>query len=438
MFKKLLKRIFSKKLINTYHLLLALFANYYYGQPSKKMIVIGVTGTNGKTTVVNLISWILHHSGKKTASTSTAQFFINGKKWLNDLKMTMPGRLYLQKFLAQAVASGCDYVVIETSSEGIAQNRHKGINYDVAVFTNLTPEHIEAHGSFENYRNAKLELWKILSKNKTKTIADKIVNKFSVINADSSQAPYFLQTKNIRHYTYAIETPADYSADIGLINNDSINFVLHDKTNDQNITVESNLPGKVNVYNQLAAISCCHQLGISLYDCAEALKKYPGTPGRYEFIHCNQPFDVMVDYAHEPEALTKLYETIYPYTYNKIIHVLGSCGGGRDQARRPILGKIAGDNANIVIITNEDPYDEDPKQIMNQVLAGTKETKINPENIFLIEERKQAIKKAMELAGENDLVLITGKGAEQWLCIANGEKIPWDDRAVVKELLEKN
>lgn len=437
MLKKILKKLLSKKIINGYHLLLAYVANYYYGQPSKKMIVIGVTGTNGKTTVVNLISWILHQSGKKTASTSTAQFFINGKKWLNDLKMTMPGRFYLQKFLAEAVTSGCNYAIIETSSEGIAQNRHKGINYDVAVFTNLTPEHIEAHGSFENYRKAKLLLWKLVSQSRTKNIANKSVNKFSVVNADSPQAPYFLQTKNLRHCTYAIETPADYWADSILIESDYNSFVLHDNKNEQTVKINSSLPGKINVYNQMAAIVCCHQLGISLNECVDALKKYPGTPGRFEFVVRNQPFDVMVDYAHEPEAMTKLYETIYPYTYNKIIHVLGSCGGGRDQARRPILGKIAGNNAATVIITNEDPYDEDPKQIMDQVFAGTKETKINPDNVLFIEDRKQAIKKAMELATENDLVLITGKGAEQWLCVANGEKIPWDDREVVKELLEK-
>lgn len=437
MLKKIIKTIISKKWLNRYHLLLAYVANYYYGQPSKKLIVVGVTGTNGKTTVVNLISWILQQSGKKAASTSTAQFFINGQTWLNDLKMTMPGRFHLQKFLAAAVKQNCSYAIIETSSEGMAQNRHKGIVYDAAVFTNLTPEHLEAHGSFENYRNAKLQLWDGLKNKSNKNINEKSVNKFSVINADSSQAPYFLQVKGIDHITYAIDTPADFSADNINVNDTGIDFILHENNDDQTLNVNCALPGRVNIYNLLAAVSCCRQLGISLTDCVSAIKNYPGTPGRFEFVVRNQPFTVMVDYAHEPEAMTKLYEALYPYMYHRIIHILGSCGGGRDQARRPILGRIAGDNASTVIITNEDPYDDDPREIMEQVMAGTKAAKINPADVLLIDDRKQAIKKAMELAGENDLILITGKGAEQWMCIANGQKIPWDDRKVVRELLEK-
>lgn len=437
MFKKILKKLLPKNWLNYYHLVLAVTANFYYKHPSKKLVVVGVTGTNGKTTVVNLISWILQQSGKKTASTSTAQFFINGKTWLNDLKMTMPGRFHLQKFLADAVKQNCEFAIIETSSEGIAQNRHKGITYDVAVFTNLTPEHLESHGSFENYRNAKLQLWQTLITNKSKNIAGKVIKKFSVVNADSPQAPYFLQVKNINHITYAIETPADFSADNIITSNNGINFILHENNEDRTLNVNCPLPGKVNIYNLLAAITCCRQLGVPLSDCVDAIKNYPGTPGRFEFVVRNQPFDVMVDYAHEPEAMAKLYETIYPYTYNNIIHVLGSCGGGRDQARRPTLGKIAGNNASTVIITNEDPYDEDPKQIMDQVFAGTKEAKISPNSVLLIEDRRDAINQAMELAGENDLVLITGKGAEQWMCLDNGKKNPWDDREVVRELLEK-
>ena len=437
MLKKILKKIISKKLLNYYHLFLAHAANFYYRHPSNKLIVIGVTGTNGKTTVVNLISWILQQSGKKAASTSTAQFFIDGKIWLNDLKMTMPGRFHLQRFLADALKHNCEYAIIETSSEGVAQNRHKGINYDAAIFTNLTPEHLESHGSFEKYRNAKLQLWQCLTASKNKKINNKLVKKFSVINADSPQAPYFLQIPKIEHITYAIDTPGDFSADNIVVDNTGINFILHENNNDQTLNVNCSLPGKVNIYNLLAAVTCCRQVGVSLTDCVAAIKNYPGTPGRFEFVVRNQPFDVMVDYAHEPEAMTKLYEAIFPYTYNKIIHILGSCGGGRDQARRPILGKIAGNNADVVIITNEDPYDDDPREIMDQVLAGAKDSKIKSENLLLIEDRKEAIKKAMDLAGENDLILITGKGAEQWMCVSDNKKIPWDDRKVVKELMEK-
>lgn len=435
MLKRLLKKFISTDLINLYHLLLAYIADLYYFKPSKKLIVIGVTGTNGKTTVTNLISWILQSTGKKTASTSTAQFFINGKAWLNNLKMTMPGRFYLQKFLASAVKENCQYAIIETSSEGIKQNRHKTINYDGVVFTNLTPEHIEAHGSFENYRATKLKLWHHLINSKIKKIANKKIEKFSVINSDSIQAPYFLQIPKITHTRYGIDLPADYSADNIEINDEGSKFIVHESASDQTVTITSKLPGKVNIYNLLAAISCCRKLNITLDDCAQAIKSYPGTPGRFEFISTNKPFDVMVDYAHEPEAMTKLYETLLPYAYTRIIHVLGSCGGGRDQNRRPVLGKIAGENANIVIVTNEDPYDDNPQQIINEVVAGVKQTAIDEENIIVIEDREQAIKQALDIANPNDLVLITGKGAEQWMCLANNVKIPWDDREVVKKLL---
>jgi UDP-N-acetylmuramoyl-L-alanyl-D-glutamate--2,6-diaminopimelate ligase len=435
MVKEMMRKLAGKKLLKIYHFVLAWLANYYYGQPTKKMVIVGVTGTNGKTTVVNLISWILQENGYKTASSSTAQFFVNGQSWLNNLKMTMPGRFQLQKFLSEAKKQNCRYVVIETSSEGIKQNRHYGIHYDVAVLTNLTPEHIEAHGSFANYRQAKMELWHKLITGQEKNINGQIVKKFSIINADSPQAPYFLQITGIKHYTYGLEATADYSAEQIEVAEKIVKFVVCNNLNEQTASVNYSLPGKINIYNSLAAIACCQQLGVSLSGCQIALSKYPGTPGRFEFINNQRGFAVMVDYAHEPEAMNKLYETLSAYSYERIIHVLGSCGGGRDQARRPILGEMAGQKAQVVIVTNEDPYDDDPMNIINEVAIGVKKSGLNQKNILIIEDREQAIKKAIEIAQKNDLVLITGKGAEQWLCVAKGKKIPWDDREVAKKYL---
>lgn len=426
-----LRKLSPRFLKQAYHWFLAMLAPVIYLFPSNKLIVIGVTGTNGKSTTVNLIAQMLENLGEKVALSSTVNFKLAEKEWLNDKKMTMLGRFATQKFLSQAVKNHCTYIVIETSSQGIEQFRHLGINYDVVVFTNLTPEHIEAHGGFEFYRVAKEKLFLHLSKSKHKIINNKKIEKIIISNADDVETERLKKYTRDKFITYAIEKSADYRAENLNLNDGLVNFSL------QNINFKTNFLGKFNAYNILASLACVESLGFSLEKInSENLK---GVPGRQEFINTKSNFQVMVDYAPEPESLKQLYQALKNLKYNKLIHVLGSCGGGRDSARQPILGKMAGEFADIVIVTNEDPYDDDPQMIIDNVSGGAiqagKELHVN---LYSVLDRKQAINKALSLAEPNDLVLITGKGAEQFICAKNDTKIPHDDRKVVKEFFKNN
>jgi len=390
--------------LNIYHLILAFLGVLVYRFPSKKLRVIGVTGTNGKSTVVELTSRILEGAGYKVASLSSIKFKIGEKEWPNTLKMTMPGRFKIQKFLRQAVDAGCQYAVLEVTSEGIKQHRHRFIDFDIAVFTNLTPEHIEAHGSFENYRQAKGKLFQA-----TKNI--------HIINIDDENAEYFLQFPAKKRYTYGLN-----KGDI----------------NTQNTQFKLKLIGNFNIYNALAAISVGISQGVNSKICKLAVEKVEGIPGRMEEV-ISEPFKVFVDYAFTPNALEKVYQTLKPLN-NKMICVLGSCGGGRDKWKRPVLGKIAAKYCDEVIVTNEDPYDENPLKIMEDVASGFSQipnSKFQIPKYEKILDRREAIRKSLELAKPGDTVIITGKGCEPWICVAKGKKIPWDDRQVVKEEFQK-
>jgi UDP-N-acetylmuramoyl-L-alanyl-D-glutamate--2,6-diaminopimelate ligase len=429
MLKKLLKKILGKKLLLTYHLLMAKLAAFYYGQPSDKLIVIGVTGTNGKTATVNFASQFLDSLEQKNGLASTVNFKAAGKEWLNDKKMTMLGRFQTQKLLSDMVSVGCKYAIIETSSQGIEQFRHIGINYDAVIFTNLTPEHIEAHGSFENYRSYKEKLFAHLAESKHKIINNKQVNKIIVSNNDDLETERLKKYKVDKFVTYSIDNNSDYQAEnVNL--EDGISFEL------ENNKINTDFIAKFNVYNILAAMAAVRELGFELKDLSKAMLH--GIAGRQEWIDEGQDFKVLVDYAPEPVGLSKLYETLAKIKKNRLIHVIGSCGGGRDKARQPIMGKLAGQNANIVIVTNEDPYDDDINEIIDNVSSGAIEAgKVEDKDLFKIDSRSQAIARAIGLAQAGDLVLITGKGAEQFICGPNGQMIVHDDRQVAREVLKK-
>jgi len=401
--KETIRKFIPGFLLSFYHYLLAAVAVFLYSFPSKRIKVIGVTGTSGKTTVVNLTTKILEQAGYKTACLSSIKFKIGNKEWENKLKMTMPGRFKLQGFLKQAVEQGCQYAVLEITSEGIKQHRHKFIDFEATVFTNLSPEHIEAHKGFENYRKAKLELFK-----RTKNI--------HIINLDDENSKYFLDVPARKKYSFGIKSEAKIKAKEIEIKQDHSLFKI------DNSLFRTPLIGEFNIYNALAAISVGLSQSISLEVCKTALEKSKPIPGRMEVVS-RHPFTVVVDYAHTPEALEKVYKT---FKNNALICVLGSCGGGRDKWKRPVLGKLAGKYCKDIIITNEDPYDENPMEIIEQVAKGTKRAQ-------RILDRREAIKKALELANPNDVVIITGKGSEPWMCVKGGKKIPWDDRQVVKE-----
>ncbi len=439
-----LKSLIPKPVLQAYHWTLALLAAAWYAWPSRRLIVIGVTGTNGKTTVVNLIARVLEESGEKVGLTSTVNFRVAGEEVVNDKKMTMPGRFFLQKMLHRMTEAGCRYAVIETSSQGLDQFRHLGIAYDVAVFTNLTPEHIEAHGGFENYKKAKLKLFRALSAHKHKYFSWRgDVKKVVVANLESEHAWDFLDVVADKKYGFladGAETPAGSvgwpmaivkALDVRL-RADGSSFIVRDTRFDLK------MPGRYNVLNALAAISVGLSQGLSLETMARALAKVDNVPGRFERIDEGQDFSVIVDYAPEPESLRQVYAAIERIPHERVIHVLGSAGGGRDVARRPILGRLAGENADIAIVTNEDPYDDDPNLIIAQVAAGAIEAGMKEnETLFKIEDRRSAIDKAIELAGPGDVVLLTGKGAEQAIVGRGGKMTPWDERRVARELVRR-
>ena len=410
--KNLIKKFIPSFLLSWYHFLLAFLGAILYGFPSKRLKVVGVTGTNGKTTTVEMISKILDYNpptasshslrerapeaGYKAAVLSSIRFKIGDKDCPNTLKMTMPGRFKIQKFLRQAVKAGCQYAVLEVTSEGIKQYRHKFINFEAAVFTNLSPEHIEAHGGFENYKETKGKLSQT-----TKNI--------HIVNLDDENAKYFLQFPAKKKYTFGMNQ--------GDINNKDIKLQL-------------SLIGNFNIYNALAAIGVGLSQGISLETCKRAVENVKGIPGRMEEV-VSQPFKVFVDYAFTPNALEKVYQAIKNnFQPKKMICVLGACGGGRDKWKRPVLGEIAAKYCNEVIVTNEDPYDEDPMKIIDEVAKGTngKARKIL--------DRREAVRESLKSGQSGDAVIITGKGCEPWI-IEKGKKIPWDDREIVKEEMAK-
>lgn len=431
MLKNLIKKFIPKFILDIYHVALAYLANFVYNHPSEKLIVIGVTGTNGKSTTVNLLSKILEEAGFKTALTSTVNFKIAEKEWLNDLKMTMPGRFFLQRILSDAVKAGCQFAIIESSSEGTLQHRHIGIHYDALVFTNLTPEHIEAHGGFENYKKAKLEYFKSLEKSAHKIINGETIQKIIVVNSDDQYASEFANFKVDKIITSGKNENALVQGTNLSASEKGIAFRVADT--DFNL----NLKGIFDFYNALAAIAAAKGFNVDLAISKKSLEKIPNIPGRMELINEEQNFKVLVDYAPEPEGLKQLYSTVKNWPHGKIIHLLGSTGGGRDTSRRKILGNIAGTNADIVIVTNEDPYNDDPQIIIDDVARGSLVNgKILDQNLFKILDRREAIAKAFSLAGENDLVILTGKGSEQKMAVKNGY-IPWDDREAAREELKK-
>lgn len=415
-----------------YHYALARLAALWYGHPARQLIVIGVTGTNGKTTTSYLTAKALEASGYKTGCTTTALMKVGEREWINRTKLTMPGRFFIQRMLRDMVNTGCRYAVIETSSQGMTQFRHLGIDYDVAVFTNLTPEHLEAHGGFENYKQAKAILFRTLARASEKILAGKKIEKALVLNRGSEHAEFYgSQAPNAKRIWYGIQPEG---TDVS-----PTSVVYQAKSTECRVQGEPlslKLPGRHNLENALAALAVCQALGIDLKAATKQLNQVAGVPGRLERVDLGQPWTVMIDYAYEPEALQKCLEALKVIPHKRLIHVLGSCGGGRDVSRRPLLGAFAAKNADIAIVTNEDPYDDDPQVIIDQIVAGAvQEGAELDKNLYVIIDRQAAIDKAMQLAKPGDLILLTGKGCEPWICVANGKKLLWDERAAAEKAI---
>lgn len=453
--KAAVKSIVPDFIINILHYYYSLWGSIKYDHPSEEILVIGVTGTSGKSSTIHFLRQILEEVGYSVGSVSTADFYINGEQKLNDRKMTMLGRGENHKFLRRMVNADCDIAILETTSEGALQHRHKFINYDSAIFTNLYREHIEAHGGFENYKQCKLNILDYISKCRKKywhkedsticaathtkaeterekipkTIITSANNEHTVeaLDLDFEQKIVFSRNDK-KEYLGGYEYDKRFLASDNAHNNTGVSFIISDTQFDPKIY------GKHNIWNLLAGIAATNAVGVDLREIKTAVDKINPPPGRIEFIDKAEKYNfrAIVDYAFEPNALKALYDTIDIFESNKIIHVCGSAGGGRDTWRREEIGKIVANKADQVIVTNEDPYDEDPIKIIKQVAEGVKQENISQDNLYLIKNRSDAIKKAVELVGEDDLLLVTGKGSEQGI-IEQGEFIPWDDRKVVKE-----
>ncbi|MCR4313668.1 MAG: UDP-N-acetylmuramyl-tripeptide synthetase [Candidatus Uhrbacteria bacterium] len=440
MLKSILRSFVPEPLIVAYHYVLARLAAFLYGHPSEKLIVIGVTGTNGKSTTVQFIGRLLESSGERVGWTTTASFKVADREWVNDKKMTMLGRFQTQKLLREMVEAGCRYAVIETSSQGIMQSRHIGINYDVVAFTNLTPEHIEAHGGFENYKVAKGELFDRLHRLSRKHLDGREIEKAIVVNLDDPFAEYFLSFEADRYggcswrgvqpelQTQLNTTPV--LAAEGAFEGTCTTF----SWDGENIHLKP--IGRFYLENALVAMAVVSMLGVDREVIRRGIEELESVPGRLERVDEGQPFTVIVDYAYEPAALKAVYEAIGLITHRRLIHILGSAGGGRDVARRRILGEMAAQHDDIVIVANEDPYDEDPMQIVNDVAdAAGANGKMDGVDLYRILDRQEAIDFAVKIAEPDDLVLITGKGSEPVMAVANGKKIPWDDRSAARRAL---
>ncbi|MCA9354075.1 MAG: UDP-N-acetylmuramyl-tripeptide synthetase [Candidatus Kaiserbacteria bacterium] len=416
--RQLLKRIIPKRIFTFlqpyYHYLLSYIGATRYHHPSREIVVIGVTGTKGKSSVTEILTHILRTDGKKVASLSTIQFSIGDTTERNLYKMTMPGRFFVQKFLREAVDAGCTHAVVEMTSEGAKQYRHKFVDIDALIFTNLAPEHIESHGSFENYKNAKLSI--------AAAVADSPKRpRYIVANIDNEHGADFLNFDIEHNLPYSLKDLSLYT-----LHKDSVSMVFGDTT------VRVPLVGLFNVYNSLAAITLARAFGVSLDTIQKAFRTLPPLRGRVE--HFASPKDAakqvtaVVDYAHTPDSLTQFYEA-FPDKYK--VCVLGNTGGGRDTWKRPEMGAIAEKYCNQVILTNEDPYDEDPEKIITEMQKGMQDDA----HVEVIMDRREAIARALELTPQDGYTLISGKGTDPYIMGPNDTKTPWSDAEVVQELL---
>lgn len=407
--KQLIKRYLPPQAIAAYHYSIAILGAALAGFPSRNLIVIGVTGTKGKSSTTEMINAICEAAGWKTAVLNSIRVKIGPNTLPNRMRMSMPGRFFIQRFFSRALASRCKVAIIEMTSEGSRQYRHRGIALDALVFTNLAPEHIESHGSFEAYAEAKLELGRQLVRSSKRP-------RIMVANADDPQGARFLSLPVEHALPFSLSSDPTHAA-----NEHGGHFRFDD------MGMEVAQPGEFSLKNALAAATVCRALGIHSDAIARGLAAVTRIPGRAEVIDEGQPFTVVVDYAHTPDSLEAIYAA---YPMQKIA-VLGSMGGTRDSWNRPEKARIAAEHCRLTILTNEDPCDDDPRTIIAQMEKGLPEGA----NAKVIVDRREAMREAFKEARPGEAVIITGKGTDPWIYGPHGSKIPWSDAGVAREEL---
>ncbi len=387
-----------RSLKSLYHLVVAIVANIWFGFPSRKLTVIGVTGTDGKTTTTTLIYEILKHAGLKTSKITSVHAIIGGKEYDTGFHVTTPNAWYIQKYLREAVNHHDTHVVLEVTSHALAQSRVWGVQFAIGVITNVTHEHLDWHGTFGAYLQTKLSLLRRA--------------RIAVVNRDEADV-YNTVLPSItrkRYVTYGIRRD-------GMVNPETFPFT-------------TKLPGEFNRYNCLAALSVAEALGIDRKVAASAIAKFTGVVGRMETV-IDKPFRVIVDFAHTPNAVEKALSTVRLMTKKRVIHVFGSAGL-RDRTKRPLMGEASANYADIIILTEEDYRTENVETIMDQIASGIPAGK----EVYRYPNRRDALRFALSLAKPHDLVMITGKGHEKSLCRGTTET-PWNDQDEVRKILKK-
>ena len=434
-FRPMIRRV-APGMFDIYHHLRGMTAATIYGFPSAKMRVIGVTGTNGKTTVCNMLAHILEANGERIGLATTVNIWTGKRKWINETKMTTLSPFGLQGLLRQMANNKCTYAIVETTSHALDQHRAWGIFYDVAVFTNLTHDHLDYHKTLERYQAAK----GMLFKNLADSLRKPGLPKTAVINISDPAGEYFDKFDADQKFYFAIddidtpETPDKtlWATDIKE-ERDTTGFILHTPGGVADITLH--LPGKFNVHNALAAASTAHALGIPLTKIQQGLASLWQVPGRMEYVPNTKGIDIIIDYAHTPDGFQKVFEALRPIVSGKLIAVFGS-SGERDKTKRPILGQIASHFADEIILTEEDPASEDPMQIIKEIGAGLDPAKFQADhNLHIIVDRKTAIGKALAIAQTGDLVLCLSMGAQTVMARAEG-KVSYSERATIEEALK--
>ncbi len=394
---------------------LPVMAGNFYGHPSQKLKVIGVTGTNGKTTITYIIESILKKSGDEPGVIGTISYRSPGRAI--SAKNTTPGPLELQSILSEMVKSSSHYAVMEVSSHALDQRRIEGILFDAAIFTNITPEHLDYHKKLKEYFNAKVKIFAHLK-----------ADGCAILNADDDKVAALKKSIENRVITYGIEAKSDISAKNIRLSIDSSEFnIVMPK---DSFNVSTHLVGMHNVSNILAAVAACDALGIDHNAIKSGIEAMTPVPGRLESVECGQGFKVFVDFAHTEDALDKILSLLREVSRAKIITVFG-CGGDRDREKRPAMGKVACRLSDHVIITSDNPRFEEPGEIIDEIVSGVKGVYSNYE---IDPDRRKAIEKALSLAKVGSIVVIAGKGHENYQIVAD-KTLPFDDREVVKEIL---
>lgn len=406
------------------HLIEAIVYNVLYGFPARKMKVIGVTGTNGKTTTTYMVHRMLTDAGLNTGMMSTVAYGVNNDIRLQTYHMTNVPVPALMKRLKWMKQQGVEWLVLETTSHALAQNRVWGVPFSVAVMTNLTHEHLDYHGTFERYREAKRKLFKLANKN-TKGL------RTGIVNTDDDSARLFASD---------VLRPIGYGLKTGHVRAEHIvttpaGSTYQAVTDTETYDITCKLPGSFNVSNSLAVVAVGVALGLSKTQIEQGIAALDGVEGRMTRINEGQDFDVIVDFAHTPDSFEKLFKDLKPVVQGKLIVLFGSAGR-RDEAKRAVQGRLAGEYAHEVIVTEEDDRDIDGREIMNQIAEGAESTgKIKDKDLFLIHDRTEAIQFAINRAKAGDTVLLLGKGHEKTIERANGEN-PWDEIGTTRAAIQ--